>query len=236
MKKKHNNIRSKQNINREIQQAKSDSNYPGGAYKLRDHALRELGFLSYGDYLSSDIWRGIRRRVYTQHGRRCYICHEKATELHHNSYCKPVLEGTTIKFIYPLCHECHVKIEFRDGRKQSMVRVVGSFWSLYLSHFESDKKQIQKTKPDKPKKGGQFFCPCGQRRKHNRPLCRKCGGWKGHWKNLKKDDLNKPRSYHFKRSIQTRQPVMTELERIISLANHANDWKKRNKTPTGEPQ
>jgi hypothetical protein len=71
-----------------------------------------MGFKSYGDYLNSDLWRGIRARVLAQ-SRECYVCGEYANQAHHRSYRKPDLDGRDIRRISPICHSCHETVEFR---------------------------------------------------------------------------------------------------------------------------
>ena len=92
---------------------------PWRPYAWRNDALREMGFDSYGEYLSSPLWRDIRCRVLSQAKHGCYICHRPAEEVHHRSYGKSALTGECLKFLVPLCREHHQMIEFsRDGAKR----------------------------------------------------------------------------------------------------------------------
>ena len=83
------------------------------AYGDRNRLLQMMGFASYADYLKSDLWKWIRRHVFAK-SHVCHICRIRATVAHHSSYHEASLKGKDISGIYPLCHSCHEKIEFRD--------------------------------------------------------------------------------------------------------------------------
>ncbi len=91
----------------------------GNSYVDRNHTLRQLGFASYQEYLESDLWRKVRLQVYVIKGRTCRMCLSKpATCVHHNRYHLNDLTGRKLKFLEPLCDDCHKKIEFeQDGEK-----------------------------------------------------------------------------------------------------------------------
>lgn len=93
----------------------------GKNYDERDRFIRDIGFSSYRDYLASDLWRSIRARVYAAKGRKCVLCPQDASQLHHDRYHANDLLGKTLEFIHPLCEMCHKRIEFdEDGRKVKM--------------------------------------------------------------------------------------------------------------------
>jgi hypothetical protein len=88
-------------------------------YLNRWKVLRKLGFNSYNHYLSSPLWRGIRKKVLTTH-KFCRICHRKAVQVHHLSYSRAVLLGENLRPLVPICIGCHHKIEFdKQGYKRS---------------------------------------------------------------------------------------------------------------------
>ena len=95
------------------------------SYDERDAIIRSLGFESYKAYLQSDLWRSIRSRVYEKHGHKCYVCRKQgvfkvpATEVHHRRYTPQNLAGESIFGMFPVCRECHISVEFKDGRKVS---------------------------------------------------------------------------------------------------------------------
>ncbi len=102
-------------------------NAKGKDYSSRNATLLRLGFATYKEYLQSDLWKEVRKRVYTTKGSACYLCSKPATELHHNRYHKNDLIGKKLKFINPICRQCHEGIEFQDGRKATLKQAARTF-------------------------------------------------------------------------------------------------------------
>lgn len=92
----------------------------GQSYESRDLILSKMGFDSYRDYLASDLWKRIRRKVYTAKGSRCFLCGNQADALHHSRYHRNDLLGKKIRFIDPICDSCHNRIEFDGDKKRSL--------------------------------------------------------------------------------------------------------------------
>lgn len=92
------------------------------AYRERKLNLEAIGFASYKDYLKSDLWAEIRKRVYKAKKMRCSVCKKKSgKQLHHCSYAIPVLKGEDIGPLWPICRTCHKRVEHGpDGHKLSM--------------------------------------------------------------------------------------------------------------------
>lgn len=91
------------------------------AYSRRNRRIRELGLAqTYQEYLKSDIWLWIRRRVLDRDKRRCRLCDAKATEVHHTNYSRTTLIGQNLAALYAVCRKCHETVEFADGRKLNM--------------------------------------------------------------------------------------------------------------------
>lgn len=99
----------------------------GKSYKSRNMWLKLLGFDSYREYLASPLWKETRKRVYEAKGDRCYLCDAPATELHHNRYHRNDLQGKKLRFINPICRQCHEAIEFSDGGKQNVKQTARAF-------------------------------------------------------------------------------------------------------------
>lgn len=99
------------------------------AYGVREQALRAMGFSSYKEYLASDLWKGIRsRRLSISDG--CSCCDNKADVVHHDTYHEKLLRGDQLaveRDLYPLCHGCHLKVEFSGDRKRSWQEAVIKF-------------------------------------------------------------------------------------------------------------
>lgn len=90
------------------------------AYRERDAALRTLGFESYTQYLESDLWKSIRRRVIERDKGRCRLCNGQAVQVHHRSYRIETLRGQDLQPLAAICCGCHMHIERKlDGSKRS---------------------------------------------------------------------------------------------------------------------
>lgn len=99
----------------------------GYNYVSRGFWLSRLGFSTYQEYLKSDIWRDIRARAFKTHGYSCFLCGERAFEIHHLRYHKNDLTGKRLKYLRPICRSCHQGIEFEGGKKQSVREAKISF-------------------------------------------------------------------------------------------------------------
>jgi 5-methylcytosine-specific restriction endonuclease McrA len=64
---------------------------------------------SYDKYISSDLWKTIRKRILLRDKGlcQCINCTEKATDVHHMSYGAEVLRGERDGELLSLCEECH---------------------------------------------------------------------------------------------------------------------------------
>jgi hypothetical protein len=113
-----------------------DENRKGNTYLSRNANLKRLGFATYGDYLASDLWREIRKKVYAAKGSDCYLCGGRATELHHNRYHANDLTGKRLKYINPICRGCHEGIEFRDGEKSTVKQAKRAFRKQRREHLK----------------------------------------------------------------------------------------------------
>lgn len=87
-------------------------------YRKRNQKLYALGFRTYQEYLQSDLWKDIRKRVLERDNGACRYCGKRATAVHHSSYTKAALTGTSLDALFAICHTCHHHIEFNgDGSK-----------------------------------------------------------------------------------------------------------------------
>lgn len=89
-------------------------------YRERNRQVRALGFVSYTQYLRSDLWRDIRARVLAR-SNACALCEGIATQVHHSRYRKKDLEGRgNLRNLFPICRRCHYRIEFRDHDREKL--------------------------------------------------------------------------------------------------------------------
>lgn len=118
------------------------------SYQTRDDILLRLGFVSYKEYLNSDLWKLIRARGFKVHGNKCKICGQETNILHHKNYEWEILSGKTVNGLVPLCKTCHYHIEFSGGRKMSLDQANNKL-AKYLSR--KIKRKNNKTKKKKKK-------------------------------------------------------------------------------------
>ena len=83
-------------------------------YQFRNKTLKQLGFMSYSEYLGSNFWKGVRD-FFLKHHCECVACGSQATQVHHVSYSRKNLSGVNHEGMYSLCRPCHERIEFSDS-------------------------------------------------------------------------------------------------------------------------
>lgn len=109
---------------RKFESAVSD----GLCYAGRDRYLAELGFATYGQYLTSGLWHTVRAKAIHAHGAICRLCKMPSTSIHHTRYHKKDLTGECMDHLHPICVPCHKIIEFDEiGRKLSMQQAIAKF-------------------------------------------------------------------------------------------------------------
>lgn len=86
----------------------------------RREFLKRLGFETYQDYLKSNLWVAIRRKVLELHKGLCVACGRKAEQVHHIRYDMATLSGQDLSGLCPLCEADHMFIEWKCGRKVSL--------------------------------------------------------------------------------------------------------------------
>lgn len=88
--------------------------------KHRNELLLGAGYSSYRLYLKSEIWAQIRKACFLLKGRKCLSCGGVATEIHHSTYTQKNLLEVNLKSmeltLFPVCHECHGKCHFKNGK------------------------------------------------------------------------------------------------------------------------
>lgn len=85
-------------------------------YESRKHALNSIGYETYAEYLTGELWKGIRDAKLTRYP-YCVLCSNGACQVHHLSYDHDTLTGGKHFRLVQLCRDCHLKIEF-DGKKK----------------------------------------------------------------------------------------------------------------------
>lgn len=91
------------------------------AYEERDTLLLEMGYASYQEYLRSNRWNRIRKRVLSANDNQCVLCGKPANTVHHTDYSKATLQGECIDGLVALCDICHNLAEFTAaGTKRTL--------------------------------------------------------------------------------------------------------------------
>jgi hypothetical protein len=84
----------------------------------RDTTLELLGFATFDEYLESDLWDLILKKVLDE-GDTC-VCGRPGDEVIHLEFCVDTLEGTHRNLrenIVPLCSGCYESVAFRKSKK-----------------------------------------------------------------------------------------------------------------------
>lgn len=90
------------------------------AYEKRNAIIREMGYSSYADYLSSPLWWEIRSRVLDRDGHKCRACGHHANQVHHRKYSVLAMAGSDLSDLESICGKCHKRIEFRYSTKRPL--------------------------------------------------------------------------------------------------------------------
>jgi len=93
-------------------------------YIHRESNLATIGFISYKDYLESDLWKEIREKVFAKHS-RCFGCGKPANQVHHRDYSVETLSGNRLFRLRAICTNCHEHCEIdENGHKIKDMKVV----------------------------------------------------------------------------------------------------------------
>ena len=86
-------------------------------YAIRNALLQALGFKNYSLYLKSETWKKIRHRVLLT-SPPCSVCARRATQVHHTTYTRANLQGTSLEGLVAVCGQCHKACEYsKKGTK-----------------------------------------------------------------------------------------------------------------------
>jgi 5-methylcytosine-specific restriction endonuclease McrA len=122
-------------------------------YEIRQKSLKRLGFDSYKDYLESDLWLKIKKKVYLFGKGKCRYCGEKANIPHHLKYDYLTLSGKkrqikkNIVLICRKCHELEHKVEIQEWKKSKNIsNHIKKEEQLQKQHLLNIKDEIQPVK------------------------------------------------------------------------------------------
>jgi hypothetical protein len=87
-------------------------------YSVRNKKLKEMGFSSYSEYLSSKLWKYIKNKAKRKEAfKYCVICGGEDINLHHIEYNH--IDKNTLVNIIPTCFSCHQKIH-KEANKNNI--------------------------------------------------------------------------------------------------------------------
>lgn len=149
---------------------------PSPTYTQRNKLLLELGFLSYAQYLASEIWAEIRNDVLYRDNHCCKLCNNRTVIVHHIDYNESTLLGLTGDGLVSICHECHKKVEFtKQDKKRPLICAQREFNRLMKRKMKlADRKPRSNERPRKYIKSSKPRCVCGNFRKKNKRMCKVC--------------------------------------------------------------
>ena len=120
-------------------------------YEQRNQVLRDLRFASYKEYLLSQRWAKIRRRVLDANMRTCVRCGEEANQVHHLSYARECLLGKDDGSLVAVCPVCHNIAEMdTQGRKRTQYEA--NRWLLRDITLPNQRKKKKHRRNKKTKK------------------------------------------------------------------------------------
>lgn len=106
-------------------------------------AIKALGFASYNDYLASDHWRGFRRMVLARE-KRCAVCKQRATVVHHKTYERIGHELYTD--VEAMCSNCHDLLHGIHRKRGISLASFGKARSALLKKLAVPMKKKKKRK------------------------------------------------------------------------------------------
>lgn len=115
-------------------------------YKIPTKFTKE----TYQQYLETDLWRNIRKRVFDLRGKYCEGCGTDANiQVHHSVYSQRVFSGQTLNGLRVVCRGCHEKIhkvkdEQRISLRQATKYILDNQPARNLSKELEDVKKMKK--------------------------------------------------------------------------------------------
>jgi 5-methylcytosine-specific restriction endonuclease McrA len=101
-------------------------------------------YINYNKYIKSDKWKKLREKALIRDNFKCVDCGNKATSVHHKSYC--ILNGRELDYIISLCDLCH---EINDIDKKKWE--VGIMEAIEMVRRGNNLKKLREEKLNKKK-------------------------------------------------------------------------------------
>jgi hypothetical protein len=91
---------------------------------LRKQILKDIGFKSYQQYLSSPLWKTIRKHIWKRDCGICRACPNKAKCIHHMSYSNYTFQGMAPHLLVCLCDKHHKQVHKIPEGKVELKRLL----------------------------------------------------------------------------------------------------------------
>lgn len=113
-------------------------------YLDRKINTQSLGFNDYKHYLTSDLWKSIKKHVLLEFDSKCQFCEQKSKDIHHAKYDKDTLLGVKFDHMYPVCRECHAYGEYdENGDKYGPIASLGRMYNKCKETFGEDYAKLR---------------------------------------------------------------------------------------------
>lgn len=113
-------------------------------YLDRKINIQQLGFNDYRHYLTSDLWKSIKKYVMYMFGDKCQFCENVSRDIHHSKYDKDTLLGVRFDHMYPVCRECHAYGEYdENGDKYGPIASLGRMYNRSKENLGEDYAKLR---------------------------------------------------------------------------------------------
>lgn len=106
-------------------------------YKKRKEVLKILGFLTYKDYLKSELWQEIIEKMFYYYKEKCFCCKRKSClSVHHEKYTEENMSSKSLEHLFLLCRKCHYVVEFTKSgvkRKRPIKIKISNKRNIYIN-------------------------------------------------------------------------------------------------------
>ena len=106
----------------------------------------------HSEYLVSNLWARIKRRVLKRDQKLCQSCGGRGIIVHHRSYAAEVLRGEADEMLATVCEPCHNNIHFKpDGTKRGEAEWDAVFIAgQHQRDFPEPKIDLRRARPIPP--------------------------------------------------------------------------------------
>lgn len=97
---------------------------------------KKLGFDEYSEYLKSNLWKDIRKKILEDSSYSCYVCgwnprgkrQAYKLQVHHKQYDIFTMQGLALENLIPLCYKCHRVAHFGTASRKKAKTIKECFY------------------------------------------------------------------------------------------------------------